>query len=67
MYDEATATMGGEASTIEKSKTRQQKIDEYRAVHRAEYVKACDDSDCTCTPTRAQMLIMNNYDCPPID
>jgi hypothetical protein len=68
MYDEHTATMGGDTTTtIEKPKTRHEKIEEYRSAHEAEYRTACRDSQCTCTPTRAQMLIMQNYENPPVD
>jgi hypothetical protein len=66
MYDEATATMGGGTSTIEKPKTRQEKIEEWRNTHRGEYIKACEDN-CTCTPTRAQMLMIDQWDSPPVD
>lgn len=55
------------ATPVERPKTRAQKIAEYRAAHHAEWRKACDNAQCTCTPTRAEMLIMNNYDNPPID
>jgi hypothetical protein len=69
MYDEATASMGGEATTIEKPKkpkTRAQRILEWRKAHRTEYMQACEDH-CTCTPTRAQALIMEAWHNPPID
>jgi hypothetical protein len=55
------------ATKIERPKTRAQKLAEWRHAHYSEYKKACDDAQCTCTPTRAQMLIMNQYDSPPID
>ena len=55
------------ATKIEKPKTRAQKIDEWRAIHAAEYNKTCYDAQCTCTPTRAQSLIIEAYHNPPID
>jgi hypothetical protein len=67
MFDENTATMGGATITIEKPKTRQQKIEEWRKIHQAEYNQTCHDAQCTCTPTRAQALILEAFDNPPID
>jgi hypothetical protein len=55
------------ATKIEKPKTRQEKVDEYRKTHYAAYARACESEQCTCTPTRAEMLIMDNYRNPPID
>lgn len=52
---------------IEKPKTRAQKIEEWRAAHAAEYNQTCQDAQCTCTPTRAQSLIIAAYQNPPID
>ena len=62
-----SAFEGDTITPIEKPKTRQQKIAEYRAAHKAEYQRACESERCTCTPTRAEMLIMENYNNPPID
>ena len=56
-----------DTTSIEKPKTRDQKIAEYRAAHEVEYQNACHEERCTCSPTRAQMLIMENYNHPPID
>jgi hypothetical protein len=52
---------------IEKPKTRAQKIEEWRKAHQAEYGKTCHDVQCTCTPSRAQALIIAAYENPPID
>jgi predicted SpoU family rRNA methylase len=57
----------GSNTTIEKPKTRQQKIDEWRQIHAAEYGRTCHDVQCTCTPSRAQALIIAAYENPPID
>jgi hypothetical protein len=66
IFDEATVTMGGKATTtIEKPKSRDQKIEEWRDAHRTEYNKVCDE--CTCTPTRAQALMFDAWDSPPVD
>jgi hypothetical protein len=65
--DTKSAFEGDTITPIEKPKTRDEKILEYRAAHQAEYSKACHDSQCTCTPTRAQMLIMQRYEKPPVD
>jgi hypothetical protein len=65
--DPKSAFEGDTITPIEKPKSREEKIAEYRKAHQAEYRRACDDAQCTCTPTRAQMLIMQNYERPPID
>jgi hypothetical protein len=65
--DPKSAFEGDTITPIEKPKTRQQKIDEYRKAHEAEYKRACESERCTCTPTRAEMLIMERYNHPPID
>jgi hypothetical protein len=57
----------GDTTPLEKPKSREEKVAEYRAAHRAEYERACNNERCTCTPTRAEMLIMENYNHPPID
>lgn len=55
------------ATPLERPKSRAEKIEEYRKAHYAEYRKACDNAQCTCTPTRAEMLIIQRYEQPPID
>jgi hypothetical protein len=52
---------------IEKPKTRAQQIAAWREAHHAEYAGVCSDVQCTCTPTRAQSLIIEAYRNPPID
>lgn len=67
MFDEATATMGGNTATkIEKPKSRAQRIEDWRKQNQAAYKQACD-ANCTCTPTRADMLMMDQWNNPPID
>jgi hypothetical protein len=67
MFDEATASIGGEAATkAPKPLSRAQRVENWREAHRAAYKAACDDH-CTCTPTRAQMLLMDQWKNPPID
>jgi hypothetical protein len=65
--DPKSAFEGDTITPVEKPKSRAQKVAEYRVAHRAEYERTCHDAQCTCTPTRAQMLIMDNYQSPPID
>jgi hypothetical protein len=65
--DPKSSFVGDTITPIEPPKTRQQKIDEYRKAHEAEYKRACESERCTCTPTRAEMLIMERYNHPPID
>jgi hypothetical protein len=54
------------ADPITKPKSRAEKQEEWRKAHHAEYKRACDDN-CTCTPTRAQMLMIDQWDNPPVD
>jgi hypothetical protein len=70
MYDEATATLGGdvkEPAKKLKKPSRAERIAAWRKENEAAYTKACHESNCTCTPTRAQMLIMNQWASPPVD
>jgi hypothetical protein len=48
-------------------KTRAEKVREWRNAHEVEWTKACESAHCTCTPTRAEMLIMQQYEDPPVD
>jgi hypothetical protein len=65
--DQMSIFEGDTTTPLEKPKSREEKVAEYRAAHRAEYNRACENERCTCTPTRAEMLIMQNYNNPPID
>lgn len=72
MNDQTNGALVGElvdapGDTIQKPPSREQKIEAYQKEHYAEYRAACDDAQCTCSPTKAQMLIINNYQSPPID
>ena len=68
MYDEATATLGGEVKeAAAPPKSRAERISEWRAANRTAYVNACKESQCTCTPTRAQMMLMDAWQSPPVD
>jgi hypothetical protein len=64
--DKASTFVGDTITPVEKPKTRAQKIAEWRKAHQAQYKQACDDN-CTCTPTRAQMLLMDQWNNPPVD
>lgn len=68
MNDQVTATLVGDLvdSPIAKPPTRQEKIEAWREQNAAAYKQACQDV-CTCTPTRAQMLLHDQWDNPPID
>jgi hypothetical protein len=62
MYDEAVASAGGVASdTIEKPKSRAQKVADWRSANETKY-KEAREACCTCTPTRAQMLMVDQYE-----
>jgi hypothetical protein len=68
MYDEAVASAGGVTSdVVDKPKSRTEKIAEYRAAHESEYRSACRESECRCSPTKAELLIIESYRSPPID
>jgi hypothetical protein len=66
MFDEKMESGAGGATTIEKPKTRAEKVKEWRNKYQAEYKKACEDN-CTCTPTRSQMLLIDQWERPPVD
>ncbi len=67
-YDEHVATLGGEVKEKETAtpKTREQRIADWRQDNAVAYKVACEDR-CTCTPSRAQMLLLQQWDSPPID
>jgi hypothetical protein len=68
MYDETIASAGGVVGDpIEKPKSRAERITEYRKAHASEYRSACDSAQCRCSPTKAELLIMGQYENPPID
>ena len=67
MYDEHIATPGGEVKEpVAKPKTRAQKVKDWQKANAPEYKKACE-ANCVCTPTRAQMLLIDQWDNPPVD
>ena len=69
MYDETTATLGGEVIEKEapaKPKTRAQREADWKREN-APAIKEARRACCTCTPTRAQVLLMDQADgCVPI-
>jgi hypothetical protein len=66
MYDEHTATLGGDVKEpIAKPKTHAQKVADWRKENQPAYKEACE-AHCTCTPTRAQMLLINQWEMPPV-
>jgi len=70
MFTDTTASAGGEIATKEpaiKKPSRDDRIAAWRKEHEAAYQAACRDSQCTCTPSKAQALLMQNYERPPID
>lgn len=70
MFDEKTESLGGDVkekpAKPKKPPTRAQKIVAWRAENAVAHMRACE-SHCTCTPTRAEMLLIQQWDCPPID
>ena len=69
MFNDTTASAGGEVTaTIEKPKlTRAERVEAWRKEHEAAYKSACDHERCTCTPSRAEALLMSQWNNPPID
>jgi hypothetical protein len=69
MNDQPTATLTGDLvdSPIKKPPTRPEKIKAWKDEHRLAYKEACKAYECTCTPTRAQMLLREQWENPPID
>ena len=68
MFDETTASLGGEVlEKVKKPPTRAQKVAAWRKAHQDAYNRTCHEVNCTCTPTRAQALILAQWDNPPID
>jgi hypothetical protein len=68
MNDQPTATLVGDPieSPITKPLTRAQRAAAWRKARACEYTEA-RDAQCTCTPTRAQMLLLTQWEHPPID
>lgn len=46
---------------LPRTKTRAEKLDEFRKLNQSAFNQACQDN-CTCTPTRAQMLLIDQYE-----
>ena len=69
MNDTVKATLVGDPvdSPIAKPPSRAQRVEAWRKEHRAEYNRACENERCTCTPTRADALLMAQFNNPPID
>jgi hypothetical protein len=61
MYDEMNATTGGSTSVVEKPKSRAERIQDWKKENQAAY-KEAQNACCVCTPTRAQMLLIDQYD-----
>jgi hypothetical protein len=72
MFNEASASLGGDVREdvkIEKPKTRAERLAAWKKGVSTEY-KACKDAICNCSPSRAQMLLVDQYEGranPPID
>lgn len=68
MFDEHATTAGGEvAEKIKAPLTRDEKIAAWRKDNERAYKQACHEHECTCTPTRAQMLLFDQWRNPPVD
>ena len=70
MYDEKTESLGGAVEAPAKPKkkpSRAKRIAAWREENQAAYFKACNEVQCTCTPTRAQALFFDQWDSPPVD
>jgi hypothetical protein len=51
---------GDNVTTLEKPKTKAQKLVAFRKKNHAAYQKACD-SHCMCSPSKAELLLMAQY------
>jgi aerobic-type carbon monoxide dehydrogenase small subunit (CoxS/CutS family) len=51
---------GDTITTIEKPKTRAEKLSDFQKANKEAYKKACE-SHCMCSPSRAEMLLMDRY------
>lgn len=49
-----------------KPPSRAQRIAKWRKENKAAYQSACD-AHCVCSPTRAQLLLINQWNSPPVD
>jgi hypothetical protein len=67
MFNEAPSGSGGEVEGLKKPLSRAERIEAWRQEHQAEYNKACADSNCRCSATKAEALIMEQFNHPPID
>ena len=65
MFDEATASLGGDVRDqgLKSPRRAPSAFRSWQGENRAAYQRACDAS-CTCTPTRAQVLLMNQWTAP---
>jgi hypothetical protein len=48
-------------------KTRAERIQDWRNANREAYRCAKNAYECTCTPTRAQMILLEQWSSPPVD
>ena len=68
MNDTVKATLVGDPvdSPLAPPKTRAERVLDWRKENSTAYRKA-QDACCVCTPTRAQALLVEQWDNPPID
>jgi hypothetical protein len=62
MYDEATASIGGDVATpVKAPPSRAERIEAWKNANRSAFETA-QRACCTCTPTRAQMLLVDQFE-----
>ena len=65
-----TATLVGDPidapSNVNPPKTRAERIADWRKENEVAYKAACS-AVCLCSPTRAQMLLRDQWESPPVD
>ncbi len=70
MNDQVTATLVGDAidapTDIAPPKTRAERIEDWRKENQAAFNQACSAS-CKCSPTKADMLMIEQWASPPVD
>jgi hypothetical protein len=60
--DKMSTFEGDGVTTVEKPKTKAERISQWKREHHAAYKRACSNERCTCTPSRADMLLIQQYE-----
>ncbi len=70
MNDQVTATLVGDVvdapADIAKPKSREERIEDWRKENQAAYNRAFS-ANCKCSPSKADMLMIQQWNSPPVD